>query len=144
MPREAGGGTTVIITGIEEIDRRLKTLSNRVRNKIVRAAMRKGMKLVQGRVQAKAPVDTGKLKRAVKVRALDAKYRRRGDLGIEVRIGEGDFKGDTFYAAFQEYGTRKMSGRHFMEAAYAEEGESARRITVNELLKKTLEEANKS
>jgi len=126
MPR----GVFVVVTGVEDVDRRLKALEPRVQKRVLRQAMREAMRLVQAEAKANAPdpatsrYATGATKRAIKVRAL--KSRKRGRLGIEVRVGPGDYKGDTYYAAFLEYGTSRMAARPFMTPAYAAAGPAAR------------------
>lgn len=150
MPRSTIG---LIITGVDEIDKRLKTLPAKVRNKIVRAAMRRGMYIVHAKAQANAPVRTGKLQKAIVVRA--GLKPKKGEIVIDCRVGAGDFKGDTFYGGFQEFGWRAgprrlgnsrrlIEGRHFMENAFISEGEKARQVTMDDLLAGALAESAES
>ncbi|OJW26900.1 MAG: hypothetical protein BGO49_21505 [Planctomycetales bacterium 71-10] len=133
MARKAGGGAGgVVVTGVEEIDRRMKTLVPRLQKKVIRQSMRKAMKIVAAATRARVPVDTGLLKASIKVRAT--KFKRRGRLGVEVRAGEGDFKGDTFYGGMVEYGTKRMPPRPFMAPAYDETKEQAKGVAMDEIL----------
>jgi len=83
------------------------------------------MKIVASRVKALVPVDSGLTRSSVKVRA--AKRSRKG-FGINVQIGEGDYKGETFYAAFVEYGTIKNKAARFMLRSFLQTGKQARRM----------------
>lgn len=129
----------VVITGIKRLDRRLRTLEPRVQKKVLRRAMRSGMKVVAEAVKAEAPVDTGTMKGAVKVRAV--KRRRRGSIELEVRILADESTRRTsaktgktvFYPAVVQYGTDKRPANAFMTRAYVRSGERARQTTLREL-----------
>jgi len=99
--------------------------------------MRKGMKIITTEAKQQAPVDTGLTRRSIKTRAGK---RKRNVISIETRIGEGDFKGETFYASFLEFGAPKrgLEPRPFMRPAYEREGEKARDVAM-EALKEGLE-----
>jgi HK97 gp10 family phage protein len=136
--RAAGKGVSVSLVGVEEVRRRLKELEPRLQKKVLRQAMRKGMKVVQRAVQANAPrpgadpYATGATRKAVKVRAV--KSKRRDRIGIDVRIGAGSFVGKQFYAAFREFGTSRQPARPIMGPAYASAGPAARDLARREIL----------
>lgn len=114
----------------KELEQALKGLEPKVAKQIVKKAMRKGMKLIQSAAKDKAPFETGQTKKAIKVRA--AKLGRKG-IGIDVKVGEGDYKGETFYASFLEYGTSKMPPKPFMRPAYDSKKDQAENVTMNEI-----------
>jgi HK97 gp10 family phage protein len=103
--------------------------------------MRAGMKLVQAEAKQLAPFDTGELKSAIKIRAGKT---RRGSLAVEVRVGEGDFKGDQYYAAFHEFGTSKMPARPFLRPALDSVGPEARDVAMKAIRDGVEREASKS
>lgn len=120
----------IIVTGIKDIDRRLKTLLPRLQKKVIRQGMRAGLKVIAAEVKANAPVDTGRMKKAVQVRAV--KSRKRGSIALEVRIS-GKVAGlikpgrnPVFYPAIVEY-----KFRQFMKRAFNSKGEAARQVTIN-------------
>lgn len=113
--RSAGSGRSFVITGVLELDWALKELPIRLGKKVIRQAIRQALRPVKAAVEANAPVDTGKLKSKVRIRAGKGK---KGTIKLVVRIGEGDFAGQTFYAAMVEYGTSKQPGQHYMLRAY--------------------------
>lgn len=120
------------ITGVKEIELALKTLGPKVGRKVIRQAIRKGVKPIQAAAKADAPKGkTGLLKSAIKVRAM---RRKRGRIGVVAQIGVGDFQGKSYYGAFKNFGTKRMPGVHFMEKAYASEKNQARDTTAREIL----------
>lgn len=121
---KAGKGRRIVVTGVKDIDRRLKLLTPALQKKVVRQAVRKSLKPVAAAVKAEAPVRTGATKAAVKVRAR--KSRKRDEIALEVRIGEGDFKGEQFYAAFNQFGTSRQPANPFMTRAFQRTAKSAR------------------
>lgn len=155
------------ITGIEEINQALKQLPKNVQKKAFRKAMRPAMKVVQNAAKANAPVSgqgeesdeekpdddkpktprkkrggttknhkPGTLKRSIKVRATK---RSRRFIGIDVLMGEGDFKGEVYYGAFQEYGSRYHRPQGFLRKAHdTKEGEA--RAKAIEILKQLVDE----
>ena len=146
----------VTITGDKELINSLKKLPKLVARKCLRQAMRPAMKLVQTAAKNNAPVKTGLTQKAIKVRAL---RRSTKFIGIDVQIGEGDYKGKTFYGAFLEYGTKerfhkagkgqtmvaagygKIEPHEFMKDAYKSVGETAKAYAIRKL-KELIEEAN--
>lgn len=128
-----------VTVDIKALEAALKALEPKVEKKILKKGMRTGMKLIQQAAKEKAPVDTGLTKKGIKVRA--AKRSRKG-IGIDVTIGEGDYKGETYYAAFLEYGTSKMAPKPFMRPAYDSKKAQAEQITIDEIKKIIDEESN--
>jgi HK97 gp10 family phage protein len=102
------------IEGVEKLIHALSGLPDKVSKVIVKKAIREAMKPVAAKVRELAPKDTGAPKQSVKVRATK---RKRGRLGVVVSISSGHFKGDQYYGSFQEFGTTKMEGKHFMKEA---------------------------
>lgn len=96
------------LKGAKELADLLRNMDRKLAKKLFRKALREGAKVIQAAAQAKAPVDTGLTRSAIKVRA--AKRQKRGRFGVAVQVGEGDYRGETFYASFLEYG-HKMGKR---------------------------------
>lgn len=125
------------IEGLKEVQRALNQLESKLQKKAARSAMRAGTKIMAEQVKQNATVLTGATKRAVKVRAF--KGLKRGEIGYQVQIGEGDFKGNTFYASFVNYGTSKIKPTYFMNNAIEQKGDqastTAQNILLNEIMK---------
>lgn len=93
------------IEGADQLRKKLLALEPRIAKKVVRQAVRPAAKLIQDAAKANVAVDTGKLKRSLKVRSLK---RSRNRIGVQVSTNSTDnlFKGNTFYGGFLEYGHR--------------------------------------
>ena len=91
------------LQGDMEIIEKLRGLTKSEFKSATQAGAKKSMEPIQKTARAIAPKETGKLRRAIRIRVLK---RSRKRVGARVTIGahESMFKGRTFYAAFQEYG----------------------------------------
>lgn len=114
------------ITGVEEVRSLLKNYRGKKAPAAIRKASRDACKLIAAKARQLVPEversdgTKGQWRRAIKVRAIG----RRGWIGAKVIVGEGDFKGDTFYASIAEWGSVKAAATHYMQRA-AEESKGA-------------------
>jgi len=137
-------GNVLIVTGIPEIDRRLKMLPGRIQKKVLRQSMRKGMKVMASEVKRQVPFASGLTRKNVKVRAV--KKRKRGQIEIEVKIS-GDpglyrtmKSGEkVFYPAIVEY-----KHNPFMRRSFTARGEAARQVTIAAIAQGVEIEASKA
>lgn len=92
-----------MLTGSEELNRKLATLKGPQQKAALRKASRTALKPVADQAKANAPKRSGRLRRSIKVRALK---RSRSRIGSRVTSSgtDNNFKGRTFYGAFQEFG----------------------------------------
>jgi len=92
------------VTGLKEIDKRLKQLPEALGKKVMRKVFRKNAKPIQEKVIANLRsmdlIDSGRLKKAVK---LKAGKRSKVSLSFLVIISSKLFP-ESFYATFIEYG----------------------------------------
>ncbi|WP_165068264.1 HK97-gp10 family putative phage morphogenesis protein [Paludisphaera rhizosphaerae] len=123
-----------IVTGIEEIDRRLRQLEPAIGKKVVRQAIRQALKPVLAAAKANAPVESGALKRSIKLRAVKPKVRRKGVVGLDVRVDKDSAEGGAWYAPRVELGDSTHVGHPFMAPAYAAQGPKAREIAQRLIL----------
>ena len=72
----------------------------------------------------------GQLRDSLKIRAMK---RKKGRVGFLVQTRAGDFKGDTYYAAFQEYGTSKMPGKGYIRRAFDTKKAEAESIAATQI-----------
>lgn len=129
MARSAGGGVRFTVSGVKEIQRAYRLLPKQVANKVVRQSMRTALKPMLAEAKKDAPKgETGLLSRSIKLRAR-AK-RKRGIIALDVRVGDGDFKGATYYAAFLEHGTEHIDAVHYMETAFTATKDGAAKTVV--------------
>lgn len=127
------------ITGVKAVDKKLAQLEKKIQKKVLRQAMRQAMKPLLTDVKEDAPVDTGLLKSSLKIKAG---RRSRDTISVVVQSGEGDFRGDTFYASFNELGFHELGadgkrgggpfhpGTEFMRRAFREDSEAVRQDAI--------------
>lgn len=99
----------VQITGLRELDDALRELAGPAARRAMRKGMRQGANVVRDEAKARAPKDTGNLKKSIRTR------ERREEGGwmryaIEVRRR-------AFYGRFLEFGTSKMAAKPFLRPA---------------------------
>lgn len=93
------------IEGATKLRKKLFALGPRIAKKVLRESIRPAAKLIQADAKSNVAVDTGALRKSIKVRALK---RSRSRVGMTVTTNSTDnmFKGKTFYGGFLEYGHR--------------------------------------
>lgn len=135
----------IIVTGIDAIDRRLKLLPDRIKKKVLRQAMRTGIKIVAEEMRAQAPVDSGLMKEQIKVRAA-RRSRTRIEIDAKISGHPGLYKTSAttnktvFYPAIVEYGTRKQPPNPFGRRAFQSKGPEARQKTMRLILQGVIRE----
>ncbi len=94
---------TTVMTGDDELNRRLDALGGTKAKEMIRKASRPALKPVLSQARATVPSRTGAYKRSLKIRSI---ARSRAWVGSRVTTnGSGNlFKGKTFYGAFLEFG----------------------------------------
>lgn len=132
---------SIDVEGAPELARTLATMEPRVAKKLTRKAMREASKLVKDDAKRRVPVDSGKLKRAIVVRALK---RSRSRFGTQVQTKDGFFKGDSFYGGFIELGTKKMPARPYLRPALYDNEAKVRQKFVESLREFIREEGKRA
>jgi HK97 gp10 family phage protein len=105
----------IVLTGSEELNRKLAELSGPKAKMAIRKASRVALRPVAEQAKSNAPRKSGRLGRSIKVKAI---RRSRSRVGARVTSSGTDhqFKGRTFYGGFQEYGWK--SGRRTRNADF--------------------------
>jgi len=93
------------ITGLKELEKKLKKLSDVAQNEAKQEALYGGSVLVQGDATLRAAVDTGNL---------------RASIDFEVGSDDADIFDTADYAVHVEYGTSKMAAQPFLRPALHE------------------------
>jgi HK97 gp10 family phage protein len=93
----------VVITGLDEIDARLKRLDAAVAKKVLRQASRVSFKPALAAARSNAPSASGFLRKQIKLVAV--KRSRRGKVGMKVQVG-ANMRSEIgkYYASFHEHG----------------------------------------
>ena len=108
----------VEVYGVKEMDKRLKTLEYKVRQKVMRKGMRRFTALIREKARTLAPVQTGRLKKSIV-----SKTSSRAKSGMIIgRVYVDPSRKGVHYGHIQEYGSvvRKQPARRFMTRAYEE------------------------
>lgn len=91
------------IKGGADLAKALAELPVKLEAQVMQSALRGGAKLIAERARVLVPVESGDLRRSIKVRAR--KNKRTGYVNVYVAAG-GRRKGDPFYAHMVEFGTK--------------------------------------
>ncbi|MFI0609114.1 MAG: HK97-gp10 family putative phage morphogenesis protein [Anaerolineae bacterium] len=137
------------LDGIDALKAALSDVSEKIRKRAIRGALRDAARVIQTAARTAAPVlaaptarrSPGTVRRNIVVRP--SKFaRRQGDEGVYVsvrgirgkvrvaRLGKAGASNpnDPYYWRFLEFGTRKMAARPFLGPAARSKGEEAIRI----------------
>lgn len=114
---------------------------------LIRKSVRKAAKPVLDRAKANVPVDKGKLKASLKLRALRRTRKFPGRVGLKIQTSGKDslFAGEQYYGAFQEFGTADIEPSGFLKRAADESKQEVNSIFQAELrarLKESVKEAS--
>lgn len=139
---------TFTVEGLQELDRQLRALPERVAGKALATAVSAGARIIRNEVIAEAPELTGALKSQIFVKQLRspsssektyivgvrgglaryAKTKRNVRKGLAGKVYKTD--GKTFYWKFIEFGTSKMTKQPFLRPAFdAKENDAVKAIT---------------
>ena len=106
------------INGAKELERNLKRLPLTLERRVAKSAVRAGAAVIAKEAKQRAPVDTGVLKRSIKV---VARSRRFGDAvaSVVTRAGKRwqSKNMDAWYAGLVEFGTRQRPATPFLRPA---------------------------
>lgn len=107
------------VKGVAELNAALEKLPVKMAEKVTKKALRLAANMVAKQVRFRAPVQSGRLKKAISVR-VSRKYKleRNGRIGVIIRVRPGKKKTDltgAYYASFVEYGfnhgSKQIGGR---------------------------------
>lgn len=135
------------LTGLEDLQAKLKEVAEDVRFKGGRFALRKAAQVVRDKARENASrVDNPKtqedIEKNITERFSTKLFRRTGDLGFRIGVlggarapaeavgeakgaGKGNPGGDTFYWRFLEFGTQKIEAKSFMRDAIEQTAQQA-------------------
>lgn len=128
--------------GFQALARELREMPDNIAKNALRAAVNAGATEVRKEVRLRAPVRTGRLRRAVyqkQIRELSSLYRQVFFVSIrsgpKVVNGAKDRSRDAFYWRFLEFGTRYIAARPFLRPAF----EAQKRAAIDAMAQKLRE-----
>lgn len=137
------------IVGMRELQKSLKKLGE-VPQKHVTASAKKGMAIIKKGAKARAPEDTGALKKGIILRPEKSKYRGKKVYKVVFDPSMNDVfqKGNAYYPASQEYGFFAKNGRYipgfrFIHNSLADNAASMEKTIVDTMKKKIDNEISK-
>jgi HK97 gp10 family phage protein len=119
-------------TGVAKMKTKVKSYKSQAK-KVIRQAMRANMRPILTQAKANAPVQTGTLVKAIRLRAGKGK---KGSIVIRVIVGSANFVGHTYYGAIVEFGSKGPKGQkaqHYMLRAYESGEAKAKTDTIRDI-----------
>ena len=119
--------TYVTINGLKELEKKLIELGPKIARKALRGALVAGAREVKKEALTLAPVKTGRLRKAMYIKAMTKPNPFRENVIFGVRKGKKMAKRDldAYYWTFQEFGTKFVKAIHFVEYAFQKSKERA-------------------
>lgn len=105
------------ISGLTELMAKFDQIPDRMQKNILKSAIRAGANTIKDEAKKRIPVDTGNLKKALKV--FDSSPRSDKNLvrfNVGFTVGK-KARNDGYYAKFVEYGTSKTKAQPFLRPA---------------------------
>ncbi len=130
------------ITGGKELDAALSRLALDVETRLAKNAAGAGARVIRDGAKRRAPVDSGNLRAAIKVRRAKKRYGA-AVADIVVTGGRKSLKNDAWYAKLVEYGTRHAPARPFLRPALDADAPAAIRAIATSLSKQIAKLAGK-
>lgn len=128
----------VVVTGVDELDRKLRGLAPKVQRKIVHRAVKAALGPVEAEAKARAPVRTGALRSEIGI-ARDLRSKSRNVIGYEVVIKGTDGSpmvkhtkdGQRVFVPYAvEFGHSRAPAHPFMRPAFETKGQAARAACI--------------
>ncbi|HJV73167.1 MAG TPA: HK97-gp10 family putative phage morphogenesis protein [Noviherbaspirillum sp.] len=122
------------LSGFRELAAAMRELPERVARNTLRRATSSAAAIIRNEARAKAPVDTGEMRRDIQIkRERDTKGEMSAKYSVFVRSGKKsrlsgksrDVQKDSYYWRFVEFGTAKMAAQPFMRPAFETKKEAA-------------------
>ncbi len=138
------------VKGLSDLVAAMNGLPDKVRVNGLRRAVSSGAVIVRNDARARAPVDTGEMRKDIQVKRERVPDAYVATYSVHVRSGKRsrlsgrarDVDKDSFYWKFVEFGTAKMAAQPFLRPAFeAKKQEAADKIIST--LRERLAELNK-
>ena len=141
------------ITGLEAVQKAMKTLEPKLAKQVIRKAQRDALKIAQAAAKDDAPVLTGAGRRSIRVRTSKGPRGSKSKHTISLALLVGRAKGKEWYMGLQEHGwttgkrikqgktvvgrigdSTKIEGRHFMRRALRSSEDAMKALMTERIL----------
>lgn len=127
------------MTGLDELDKAVKKLPDRIQKRVLSGALRAGGRIMQKDAKARVPVKTGKLKKSIKV--MSGKSNPNAPIGVAnavVFVGVQAAHGHLI-----EFGTKNVTAKPFLRPAFDSTQEAVLTAIGNKLAEGIIKETAK-
>lgn len=117
---------SIQVTGLKELEKKLKELGPKIARRALKGALIAGAREVRQEARSLAPEATGRLKKAMYIKALKPNpFKQNVIFGVRhgKKLQKKDM--DAYYWTFQEFGTKFVKAVHFVEEAFKRSRERA-------------------
>lgn len=130
------------VEGLDELENYLEELPKKDAKKAVRRGLTPGARKLVDAARAAAPVDTGRLRKAIKAKSTNRKYLKYSEVARDLYINPGKSRDDpkgAWYGPMVDSGYISKSGKHvpghhFMDKAYNSTADIAASIAQEKIL----------
>ncbi len=118
MAKKGSGLVSITIEGGKKLDKKLNAMDRRVATKVLKKSFKAAMEPVKAEAKRLVPVDTGALRRSIRI----ATYKGKDYVGAVVRTGTRKqlkipANAKSYYPAFIEYGSQGERARPYLRSA---------------------------
>ena len=127
------------LDGLEEIIKNMEAIKDQLKGDPLRSSLRKALTPIVDQAKSLAPVDTGRLRDAIKTRPLPAEDLPAGFTDgqelfvLSSRKKDPDAPDNAWYWHFVEFGTQKMPAQPFLAPAFDSKRTDAVQAFVDEM-----------
>jgi HK97 gp10 family phage protein len=113
-------GATVQIIGLKELEKKMIELGPKIGRKALKGALVAGAKIIKKEAQMLAPINTGRLRRAMYIKRMSKPNSFKENVIFGVRHGRKMSKRDldAYYWTFLEFGTKFIKKISFIQVAF--------------------------
>lgn len=111
---------TVHITGLKELEKKMIELGPKIARKALKGALVSGAAIIRTEARSMAPIKTGRLRKAMYIKTMSKPNPFKENVIFGVRHGKKMSKRDldAYYWTFLEFGTKFITGIHFVQKAF--------------------------
>lgn len=123
------------LKGEKALIKSLEQFPDKVQKTIMKSAIRKAAKPLVAQAKENTPVESGALKKSMKLRAIKRSRKNKYRVGFLIGSSDKNFTGEQYYGSFLEFGTKRQPPIGMVRKAYDSGGEAAMNAAIEEIKK---------